>query len=1192
MVLSLPRSLSPVVQWIPLVLLSSPWLARPALAAVPATALGDATFQAASAPGRVETPLATSITEVSIHRASAIVKRRATLDGDGRYLVRDLPPTLVPDSIRLRLIGAVANNLTVRPAEPDRVAPERLAAAQSRLDALVEQRQVAADALSLQSALRQRIERLLTQEATADAQASADGRPDPGPRDDRFGYLTTELRTTRAAERLARLAFEAAEAALTAARDELGPLASHSSAPRFDLAFDVVAQVEGEHALELEYEVTQARWSPRYDLRADGALAAVDLVYRAEVVQESGEDWRDVTLHLSTAEPRRGVVGPTARGSWVDFSWPTPVTEFTAGFAAGAERAKRLDDSLDAESDDDWHAEAQPEGLSVRYQLPRKETIESRADATTVLVTRATLAVEGERVCTPSADLDVWIRARTRNDTAFLMLPGPAAVFFGDDFIGPAALERVRPGQEFTLHLGRDPGFTVTRHHVDDRRGSAGLFGSKVEQVDRWRIRVENRAGLSVAPDGRVLVQVRESLPIAKDDRIEVELGDVKPPLARSDRFDRARAEKGILTWELPIARGAAAEIEWKQTVTWPEDAELLESGGLLAARRDATPPTHGAAHALRRASAPSMPQPIALTLALALLAALGALTRHLYRRLCHRLRRTTPQGAGLATPLALLLLAAGTRSAAAQESVASRLDRVTVYGSGALVERLASLPSSGTFVLRDLPASAAPDSIRVRVEGGEVVAVELRERREANLPDAALAQLRERHRALELEVAALEDERATLEQIDRHLQLRLVPATPSATASGRPTPASWSEEAAFLAREIAAQQAARRALATALAAKQRELAAAARELAGGSANAARVRDVIVDVVARAAGPLPCRISYLVADAGWQPEYELRAAATLDRVALAYRARVWQATAERWDDVALALSTAAPQRGAAGPDPQRRTLALRDPVQHDASFFRRDAAAPVEALAAIETQRAAAPATRPVPIATVTDQGISEHFELPGRQRVDPGRDGQLLLIGTAELPLAIERRCVPAQDLTVWLTGKATNDSAWTLLPGATAVHLGNDYLGRGTLALTPKGSALTLALGSDPWLAVERVELADDFATSSFSSAGTLRRAWRLAIRDHGAPARDPRGLVVVQVEETLPRARDEQIEVTLEESRPAPRKDASAQRRRDESGILTFELAVPRDGTASLEWGYRVRYPAERLLSFIDE
>jgi len=115
----------------------------------------------------------------------------------------------------------------------------------------------------------------------------------------------------------------------------------------------------------------------------------------------------------------------------------------------------------------------------VRYRLDRKETIESRPDAATVLVGRAALAVTGERVCTPALDPVVWVRGRTRNTSDYVMLPGPAAVFFGNDFLGPASVALVRPGQEFTLHLGLDPGVTVERVHVDDQQGSAGFFGSK-----------------------------------------------------------------------------------------------------------------------------------------------------------------------------------------------------------------------------------------------------------------------------------------------------------------------------------------------------------------------------------------------------------------------------------------------------------------------------------------------------------------------------------------------------------------------------------------------------------------------------------------------------------------------------------------------------------------------------------------
>ncbi len=1120
-----------------------------------------------------ETPLATTITEVSVHRDSALVKRRAALpSGDGRYVIPGLPPTLVPDSVQLRLVGAEANDLTVRAAAPDVVAPERIAAIEQRIESLAEQLDRAADALALRVALRERVEALLAQEATAHAQEMARGRPEADAWNPNYRYLGEQLRSARSGERAATEARQAAEAALSAARDERATLRSGGPTNRFDLSFSVVALDDGALSLELDYEVGNAHWMPRYDLRADATLAKVALTYRAEVTQQTGEDWRDVALFLSTAEPRRGVVGPIARATWIDLARPRDVGR--SGFATAGYAKMEFHDKAkhDADNDEQWSAQPEQEGLSLRYQLPRKETIESRASATTVLVTQATLAVEGERVCTPARDLDVWIRARTKNDSPFVLLPGPAAVFFGDDFVGPAALELVRPGQEFTLHLGRDPGFVVTRHHVEDQQGSAGLFGSKSRKIDRWRVRIENQAGLASSADGRVVVQVRETLPLAQDDRIDVELDDVVPPLARSPRFDRDRSEKGILTWEVSLARGAVGTVEWKQTVTWPDDAELLRGAGGVGSFGGNDPPW------LRRSLAGAV---------VALIAGLAA-----YRARRHRRHQALP-----ATALLLAALAASPTVATAQQVIDSRIERVTVYGAGALVERHATLPGAGTFVLRDLPISADPTSIRLRLEGGEIVSLELRERQQATLPDAQLAALRARHQGLERELAVLNDERVTLEELGQHLRQRMIPQLPTANSDGaRPNFEAWSKEAAFLESELAAQQEARRSNARAIAAKNREVAAAARDLAGDGAAATRVRDVLIDAFARQEGPLACTLSYLVAEAGWSPEYDVRAAKELDHVDLTYRARVWQATPEAWNDVALALSTAAPQRGAAGPDPQVERLSLRREERHFLGAA--DAAPPtasaeaayddafdVSGMAGFKPGRAA-------PVAKVADQGISERFELPGRQHVAPNRDGQLLLIGRAALPLTIERRCVPAIDATVWLTGKATNTSVWTLLPGPTAVHLGRDYLGRGTLALAPKQAEVELHLGADPWIAVERVATADDFASSTFSSAGTRRRAWRLELRDHGAPANRSDGRIQVTVEEALPRARDERIEVTLEPPKPAPSNGAEAKRRRDEAGILTWELALPRNGVATLEWGYRVRFPESLELSFIEE
>ncbi|MCB9601155.1 MAG: DUF4139 domain-containing protein [Sandaracinus sp.] len=55
--------------------------------------------------------------------------------------------------------------------------------------------------------------------------------------------------------------------------------------------------------LVLEYGVPGATWSASYVLRFDDALQHARLERRAYVAQRSAEDWRDVALTLSTAEP-------------------------------------------------------------------------------------------------------------------------------------------------------------------------------------------------------------------------------------------------------------------------------------------------------------------------------------------------------------------------------------------------------------------------------------------------------------------------------------------------------------------------------------------------------------------------------------------------------------------------------------------------------------------------------------------------------------------------------------------------------------------------------------------------------------------------------------------------------------------------------------------------------------------------
>ncbi|MEM9525095.1 MAG: mucoidy inhibitor MuiA family protein [Bacteroidota bacterium] len=61
----------------------------------------------------------------------------------------------------------------------------------------------------------------------------------------------------------------------------------------------------------LSYLVPNAKWTPSYDVRVADISKPIDLRYRAKVSQNSGEDWDNIRLKLSTGDPSASGVAPT-----------------------------------------------------------------------------------------------------------------------------------------------------------------------------------------------------------------------------------------------------------------------------------------------------------------------------------------------------------------------------------------------------------------------------------------------------------------------------------------------------------------------------------------------------------------------------------------------------------------------------------------------------------------------------------------------------------------------------------------------------------------------------------------------------------------------------------------------------------------------------------------------------------------
>ena len=102
-------------------------------------------------------------------------------------------------------------------------------------------------------------------------------------------------------------------------RDELNKQATTATS-------EVVVKVQSNEMVNadfsLSYFVDKAGWYPTYDIRVIDIKHPITMAYKANVYQSSGEDWKDVKLTLSTANPKQNGEKPQLPTWYLNYFTP------------------------------------------------------------------------------------------------------------------------------------------------------------------------------------------------------------------------------------------------------------------------------------------------------------------------------------------------------------------------------------------------------------------------------------------------------------------------------------------------------------------------------------------------------------------------------------------------------------------------------------------------------------------------------------------------------------------------------------------------------------------------------------------------------------------------------------------------------------------------------------------------------
>lgn len=129
-------------------------------------------------------------------------------------------------------------------------------------------------------------------------------------------------------ERVARLAD--LNEALHKLQLQLAQVQGRKARPTSEVLVEVSADAAVDATITVKYMVRSAGWSPSYDIRVADITKPLQLTYKAQVYQSTGEDWTQVQLALSSGEPNRDAIMPELRVWGLDFGYVQPA----AGAAA------------------------------------------------------------------------------------------------------------------------------------------------------------------------------------------------------------------------------------------------------------------------------------------------------------------------------------------------------------------------------------------------------------------------------------------------------------------------------------------------------------------------------------------------------------------------------------------------------------------------------------------------------------------------------------------------------------------------------------------------------------------------------------------------------------------------------------------------------------------------------------------
>ncbi|MBE8363501.1 mucoidy inhibitor MuiA family protein [Leptospira borgpetersenii] len=317
--------------------------------------------------------------------------------------------------------------------------------------------------------------------------------------------------------------------------------------------------------LNLTYRTGGVSWKPFYSVRMDGR-EKIEFEYLAEINQESGEDWNNINLLLSTSSPDISGRRPRLSSQRVYDQKKKTDKDGLVTFQSQSitEESNIVSEMESPEAGTDpttGNSEESGSGFLFRYSKPI--TLFSRKESKKLSLVSFTTDATFTALYVPALKHYPLIKGSFKNISGFPIIPGETAVFRQAGMVGKSGFGYISPGEKAEISFGSENEVRAIYRKESNQTKEGILSGTKV--VEKLiRVELEN-----FGKESRT-ISFQESIPVSGVENVKVSIDSVTTP-----GYAEVRKDSGILEWKLDLRPSQKQEIKLKYKVSFPAEFDL-----------------------------------------------------------------------------------------------------------------------------------------------------------------------------------------------------------------------------------------------------------------------------------------------------------------------------------------------------------------------------------------------------------------------------------------------------------------------------------------------------------------------------------------------------------------------------------------------------------------------------------------